>query len=198
MKNTTKQFSEPLDMFKTWYNPVLNSGKDNSNAFALSTADKEGHVSSRVVLLKDFDRNGFIFYTNYQSNKGMQLSENPFASILFYWPDFKRQIRIEGSISKVSAAESDNYFNKRINGHKINALVSQQSKPIDSMVRYRLKMNQAAEQYADSSPKRPDHWGGYILKPGRYEFWEEGSSRFHNRIEYLIEEKVWTIRQLQP
>jgi len=198
MAYTTNQTHEPFEMFKTWYNPILNSGKENSNAFVLSTASKEGRVSSRIVLLKDFDINTFVFYTNYQSRKGMQLSDNPFAPMLFYWPDQHRQVKIEGSIEKVSAAESDKYFSRRINGHKINALVSEQSKPIDSMVRYRLKMNRASEQYKDTSPKRPYYWGGYLLRPDRYEFWEEGENRFHKRMEYLLEKEEWTVRQLQP
>ena len=198
MENTIKQINKPFEMFKTWYNPILNSERENSNAFVLSTANNEGRVSSRVVLLKDFDINAYIFYTNYKSRKGMQLAENPFASMLFYWPEYRRQIKIEGSIKKVSEAESDKYFDTRINGHKINALVSEQSKPIESMVRYRLKMNRAEEDYRACSPKRPDYWGGYVLTPNRYEFWEEGKDRFHNRLEFLYDGEEWVSRRLQP
>jgi len=198
MTNSGKQSNEALELFTDWYIPVKNSGKENSNAFILSSSNREGRVSSRVVLLKDYDLNGFVFYTNYRSRKGQQLSENPMASILFYWPDYNKQIKIEGSIVKVSVEESDMYFNKRINGHKINALVSEQSKPIESMIRYRLKMTAASEQYRDTAPKRPEYWGGYRLKPDRYEFWEEGDNRFHKRMEYLLEGEGWVVRQLQP
>lgn len=198
MTNTGKHTKEVFELFSDWYKPVQNSGQTYSNAFVLSSANRSGKVSSRVVLLKDYDENGFVFYTNYLSRKGQQLSENPMASMLFYWPGRQRQIKIEGRIQKVTAEESDNYFDNRVNGHKINALVSEQSKPIDSMVRYRLKMNTAIEQYSKTKPKRPEHWGGFRLTPDRFEFWEEGENRFHKRMEYLLDNKEWMLRQLQP
>ncbi len=189
---------DPFDLFYKWYLPVIDSGRENSNAVVLSSSSKTGRVSSRVVLIKEYGRDGFVFFTNYESRKGRQLTENHMASLLFYWPDTARQIRIEGSVEKTTDSESDKYFDSRIHGHKINAMVSEQSRPIESIEAYKKKMLSAIEFYKDKGPERPMHWGGFRLVPDRIEFWEEGKDRFHNRLEFLYDGEEWVSRRLQP
>ena len=189
---------DPFDLFYEWYLPVINTEKENSNAVVLSTSSGSGRVSSRVVLLKQHDRDGFVFFTNYDSRKGNNLAENIAAALLFYWPESRRQIRIEGHVERTSESESDSYFGSRKPGHMINAIVSEQSRPIESLEQYEQKMNSALSFYKDRVPERPKNWGGFRLVPDRFEFWEEGSNRFHTRIEYLYEDDFWSIRRLQP
>ncbi len=190
--------SDPFEFFNLWYLPVISSGRENSNAVVLSTSSRTGRVSSRVILLKHYDAEGFVFFTNYNSTKGSQLEENHAASLLFYWPDSARQIRIEGVTEKTSMAESEDYFNSRNHGHKINAIVSEQSRPIKNIARFQQKLASAHEYYKDRSPERPAHWGGFRLIPDRFEFWEEGKNRFHTRQEFLYEGEEWISRVLYP
>lgn len=190
--------TDPYDIFYKWYLPVIDSGRENSNAVVLSSSSRNGRVSSRVVLLKQYDRDGFVFFTNYNSRKGSQLGENHMASLLFYWPDTTRQIRIEGLVEKTTDSESDIYFNSRLPGRKINAVVSEQSKPIESIAQYDQKLLSAMEFYRDNPPERPSHWGGFRLVPDRFEFWEEGENRFHIRTEFIYDGDAWISRYLQP
>ena len=198
MESTGRELIDPFDKFQRWYSQVYSAETENSNAMVLSTATRQGRVSSRVVLLKQYDREGFVFFTNYNSRKGKDLSSNIYASLLFHWPDKRRQVRIEGVVERTTEAESDNYFNSRIKGHKINAIVSDQSSPVESPEAYLLKQESAEKYYNDRDPERPPHWGGFRLVPDRFEFWEEGKNRFHTRIEFLHEVSGWTKRQLQP
>ena len=193
-----KKTLDPFVFFNSWYLNVFSKEKENSNAVILSTASSTGRVSSRVVLLKEYDSEGFVFFTGYNSRKGVHLSENIYASLLFYWPEMRQQVRIEGAVEKTSEAESDAYFKSRQKGNKINAVVSEQSSVIDNMEIYIQKQMSAFMYYADKDPERPSHWGGYRLVPDRFEFWEEGKDRFHTRIEYLYEEGAWSTRRLQP
>ena len=188
----------PFVQFSKWYSPIENEGRENHNAIALSTAGKDGRVSSRMVLLKKYGEEGFTFFTNYNSRKGIQLSENPYASILFYWPDYGRQVRVEGRVVKISHKESDDYFNSRIHGHKLNALASNQSTEIPGRQYLIDRQNELEEKYRDQSPSRPAYWGGFRLIPDRVEFWEEGEHRFHNRLEYRLEDGKWLTRRLAP
>lgn len=190
--------SDPYELFKLWYLPHITRGGENSNAVVLSTSSSNGRVSSRVVLLKHHNSEGFVFFTNYKSTKGRQLEENHSASLLFYWPESRRQVRIEGLVEKTSAAESDQYFDSRNHGHKINAIVSEQSRPVKSLDLYKQKMASAHELYKNRKPERPLSWGGFRLIPDRFEFWEEGENRFHHRQEFLYEGETWVKRILYP
>ncbi len=190
--------TDPFELFNLWYLPVVSSGKENSNAVILSSSSLNGRVSSRVILLKHYDNEGFVFFTNYNSTKGTQLGENPRASLLFYWPDSARQIRIEGMVEKTGGAESDNYFNSRNHGHKVNAIISEQSRPIENISHFKQKLAAASEFYKDHTPERPASWGGFRLIPDRFEFWEEGENRFHTRQEFLYDGDRWISRMLYP
>lgn len=189
---------DPFSQFSQWYKIIKDENRENYNALALSTAGIDGKVSSRMVLLKHYDIKGFIFFTNYNSKKGAHLSQNPFASLLFYWPDNRRQIRIEGYVEKVSKWESDEYFNSRIPGHKLNALASDQSTEIPDHQHIINRHKELAIIYHDSPPERPDYWGGYRLEPDLFEFWQEGKNRLHDRIEYRLKDNKWVIRRLAP
>lgn len=189
---------DPFDLFYRWYLPVIDSEKENSNAVILSTSGTGGRVSSRVVLLKQYDRDGFIFFTNYNSRKGRDISVNHMASLLFYWPDSARQIRIEGILEKTTEAESDSYFKSREHGKKVNAIVSRQSEAIEDMTAFQKRLKSAMEYYSKTPPERPRHWGGFRMVPDRFEFWEEGKNRFHSRQEFLYNGSDWEMRLLQP
>ncbi|MBS0010002.1 MAG: pyridoxamine 5'-phosphate oxidase [Bacteroidales bacterium] len=191
-------YVDPFDLFKEWYGVREKSGLENYNAVALSTAGSNGRVSSRMVLLKKFDTVGFVFFTNYSSKKGLHLAQNPYASMLFYWPEQGRQVRIEGSVKKVSKEESDTYFNSRNHGHKLNALASDQSREIPDKEYLVQRYNELAEKYGDKAPRRPLNWGGYRLIPHLFEFWQEGKNRLHDRIEYCLQGGVWLKRRLAP
>jgi len=190
--------ADPFDLFFSWYPQVYSAEKENSNAVILSTSSAGGRVSSRVVLLKKYDRDGFVFFSNYRSLKGRQLDENQMASMLFYWPEQSRQVRIEGMVEKTGGSESEAYFDSRKPGHKINALVSMQSETIEDPESFREKLAAARKDYMESNPERPSYWGGYRLVPDRFEFWEEGRDRFHSRQEFTYDGTEWHARLLQP
>lgn len=189
----------PILQFKSWFEEALSAEVNEPNAMVVSTVSVDNKPSARVLLLKGFDENGFSFYTNYESKKGKQLALNPNACITFFWPELERQVRIEGVITKVSAKESDDYFAVRPKGSQIGAWASPQSMVIPS--RDILVHNQEAldEKYASSKVDRPEHWGGYILKPNLIEFWQGRHSRLHDRICYeLNASNNWKIERLAP
>lgn len=188
----------PFEQFRKWYQPVENEGLENFNAAALSTATTIGRISSRIILLKGFSEKGFLFFTNYNSKKGEQLRENNHAALLFYWSRYKRQVRIEGLLSRTSAEESDSYFNTRSRGHKFNALISPQSKEIEGIPELLTDKENMELQYRGTDPPRPANWGGYRVVPDLFEFWQEGKDRFHNRIEYRFSDNNWLKRVLAP
>lgn len=190
--------ADPFGQFAEWYSEVEKTGRENFNAVALSTATAKGSVSSRIVLLKGFSNEGFVFFTNYESRKAKQIGENPYGAMLFYWPGFRRQVRIEGAIVRTESEESDAYFNSRARGHKINALASQQSKMLESRDILLQKRDELSSFYANEEPVRPDYWGGYRLVPNMFEFWQEGRDRFHDRFEYRAASHGWTINRLAP
>ncbi|XP_062078058.1 pyridoxine/pyridoxamine 5'-phosphate oxidase 1, chloroplastic isoform X3 [Humulus lupulus] len=195
--------SDPINQFRKWFEEAVGAGLKEPNAMALSTAGKNGKVSSRMVLLKGFDENGFVWYTNYESQKAHELSENPHASLLFYWDGLNRQVRVEGSVQKVSDEESEQYFHSRPQGSQIGAIVSKQSTVVPGRnVLYEL-YKELEEKYSDGSviPK-PKHWGGYRLEPELFEFWQGQKSRLHDRLRYSPEEtngeRVWKVERLAP
>jgi pyridoxamine 5'-phosphate oxidase len=200
---TLKSLSEedvannPFDQFAIWWNEAIASNIDEVNAMTLATVSKEFKPSARIVLLKDYDTNGFTFFTNYNSQKGEDLLQNPNATICFFWKELQRQVRIEGVVEKVSNEINDTYFNSRPEGSKLGAWASPQSKVIES--RNVLIENEAKfkEQFGNEI-KRPPHWGGYRLIPNYLEFWQGRSNRLHDRICYKLENDSWKIERLAP
>jgi pyridoxamine 5'-phosphate oxidase len=191
--------SSPIIQFKIWFEEALKAEVNETNAMVLSTISSENKPSARVVLLKGFEEAGFSFYTNYESKKGRELAQNPHACLTFFWPELERQVRIEGVIAKVSKKESDAYFAVRPKGSQIGAWASPQSTVIAS--RDILVQNQEAlaNKYAHKEVERPEHWGGYVLKPNLIEFWQGRHSRLHDRICYALQENsAWKIERLAP
>lgn len=187
----------PFNQFKFWMEDALKGEFYDPTAFTLSTADKSGKPSSRILLLKGFDENGFVFYTNYESRKGKEISENPYVSMLFYWDKFERQIRIEGKIKKMTSAESDKYYQSRPRTSKLGAWASDQSKELKSRFTLMRKVAKLVFKYPVHIPI-PPHWGGYTVTPDRFEFWQGRSSRLHDRFQYNIIDGKWNIKRLYP
>lgn len=190
----------PLKQFEKWFKDALKAEILEPNAMTLATASKEGIPSARIVLLKDYDEDGFTFFTNYSSNKGQQLAENPFAALVFFWGDLERQIRIEGVIEKISIHESTSYYHSRPKGSQLGAWASPQSSVIPNRTFLELNLKKLEEQYKNEEiiPK-PDFWGGYRLIPNLIEFWQGRSNRLHDRIVYKRQkDESWTIERLAP
>lgn len=164
----------------------------------LATSDKDGQPTARIVLLKSFDEEGFVFYTNYLSRKGNELADNPKACLLFYWSVLWRQVRIEGPIEKVSADESDQYFHSRPLGSKIGAWASEQSTAIENRGVLEQRFEEFGLKFADNVP-RPPHWGGYRVRPRAIEFWQGQENRLHDRLRYSLQDDgSWLIERLAP
>jgi pyridoxamine 5'-phosphate oxidase len=169
------------------------------NAMTLATADKQGRPSARVVLLKGLDERGFIFYTNYNSRKGLELEENPEAALVFYWPDQERQVCIAGRVAKVPVAESEAYFQSRPRGAQIGAWASDQSTVLGDRAELEQKWQQVETRYPGTQVPCPAHWGGYVLAPRRLEFWQGRPNRLHDRFRYTLQpDKSWLIERLSP
>ena len=187
----------PTEQFTKWWNEAINSNIDEVNAMTLATVNKNGLPSARIVLLKGYDENGFVFFTNYLSDKGKELAHNPNAALVFFWKELERQVRIEGTVEKVSNEESDEYFASRPAGSRIGAWASHQS----AVIEYRQVIEQNVKKYTeifgDEIP-RPDNWGGYRVKPVLMEFWQGRSSRLHDRIQYRKENEQWIMERLAP
>jgi len=196
--NETGVHENPMKQFQIWFDEALHSRITEPNAMMLATSSKKGELSSRIVLLKELDENGFYFFTNYLSKKGLQILENPNASLLFFWPELERQVRLEGIIEKISASASDQYFESRPEKNKIAAWSSQQSKFIESREQLENQFDINLNFYANKTIPRPEYWGGYLFKPVLIEFWQGRENRLHDRIVYLLKEKKWTINRLQP
>jgi pyridoxamine 5'-phosphate oxidase len=190
--------ADPIDQFTAWFEQALAAQVNEPNAMGLSTVDAHGKPSSRIVLVKQFDARGFTWYTNYDSQKGQQLSASSDAALLFFWSELERQVRVEGKVERTSAAESDHYFNSRPLKSRIAAIASAQSAPIDSRAALEQHYEAAAAQWGDTPP-RPAHWGGFRLVPTRIEFWQGRRSRFHDRVVYTLQDDgSWTRQRLQP
>ena len=188
----------PFAQFQRWFTEALNAGVPEPNAMHLATVGEDGRPSGRIVLLKGFDENGFSFFTNYQSRKGSELATHPFASLTFFYAELERQIRIEGTIHKLSPEESDAYFQSRPRGSQIGAWVSHQSAIIENRDVLENRQRELERQFENQTIPRPPHWGGYGLVPDHIEFWQGRPSRLHDRILYRKEEGSWVIERLAP
>jgi len=192
--------ANPIRQFEAWFEEVRAGGvsEQDSISMVLATASKDGRPSARVVLLKSFDDRGFVFYTNYQSRKGKELDENPRACLLFYWSQLWRQVRIEGDVEKISAAESEEYFQSRPLGSKLGAWASNQSEVVDNRETLESRFNELEKRFGEEVP-RPEYWGGYRIQPDSIEFWQGRDNRLHDRLRYRLEESgVWLIERLAP
>lgn len=190
----------PVIQFETWMQDAVDKNIADPNAMVLATADPTGKPSTRVVLLRDFSDMGFIFYTNYNSQKGQEIDANPRASLLFFWPKLQRQVRIEGMLEKIKPETSKEYFKERPLGNQISAWISPQSAVVDSRTLLERKYKEFEKKYQDKEIPYPVFWGGYCLKPLKFEFWQGQLNRLHDRIQYVFnhEEQVWKISRLAP
>lgn len=191
-------FADPLQQFSVWWNEAINSNIDEVNAMTLATATAEGVPSARIVLLKGVSNEGFFFFTNYQSHKGIELGKNPQAALVFFWKELERQVRIEGTVEKLSDTDSDTYFTSRPVASKIGAWASPQSTPIPGREIIEENVFKYQQMFGDENIPRPPHWGGYIVKPVKVEFWQGRRSRLHDRILYTRQNNGWRIERLAP
>jgi len=192
--------ANPIRQFRIWLDEVRRGGVPEQDVISmtLGTASKDGQPSARIVLLKSFDDRGFVFYTNYDSRKGKELSDNPRACLLFYWPQLWRQVRVEGDIEKVSTAESEAYFQSRPLGSRLGAWASNQSEVVETREVLETRFAELEKRFGEDVP-RPEHWGGYRLKPNSIEFWQGRDNRLHDRLLYRLEEDdSWSIERLGP
>ncbi|MFZ3289126.1 MAG: pyridoxamine 5'-phosphate oxidase [Telluria sp.] len=189
---------DPMALFNTWFEQALKAEVNEPNAMSLATVDEHGKPSSRIVLVKQFDRRGFTWYTNYDSQKGRELGANAHAALLFFWSELERQIRIEGRVERTAAQESDKYFHSRPLKSRLSAIASAQSTPIASRSALEQHYDATAARFGEQPP-RPENWGGFRLVPERIEFWQGRQSRFHDRIVYTLQaDGSWTRQRLQP
>ena len=191
---------DPFEQFKLWFaESIQTAGDREPNAMTLATASRAGVPSVRVVLLKSFDERGVIFFTNYESRKAQQLAENPHAALNFHWPWLERQIQIEGAVQKVGREESEAYFHKRPIGSRLGAIVSKQSSVIESRKKLEERLLELKAQYQETNPPIPEFWGGYLLVPKRFEFWQGRENRLHDRFLYTASlDARWQIDRLAP
>ncbi|HEY8186432.1 MAG TPA: pyridoxamine 5'-phosphate oxidase [Pyrinomonadaceae bacterium] len=190
---------DPIRQFRRWFKDALASGSRLPESMTLATATTSGRPSARVVLLKQVDERGFVFYTNYRSAKARELEENPQAALVFYWVGLDRQVRVEGMVERVSTQESDDYFKTRPRDSQLGALASPQSEVIESREVLENSFRELDELYRNRPIDRPAHWGGYRLKPNRVEFWQNRPGRLHDRILYERQaDGSWTIKRLAP
>lgn len=191
--------ADPFTQFQTWWQHALQTKILEPNAMTLATASADGIPSARIVLLKGFDQNGFVFFTNYNSYKGLQLAENPKACLVFFWKELERQVRITGLAAPVAAEESNAYFHSRPEGSRIGAWASPQSQVIESRAWLDGVYKKLSEELHNSDIKRPPHWGGYRVMPVVVEFWQGRPSRLHDRLQYTLEsDGTWKRERLAP
>lgn len=188
----------PFVQFDMWYKEHLNSGISVPDAVSLGSTDSEGQVSLRTVLLKEYDDKGFVFFTNYTSKKGIQLTSNPRVALLFYWPESARQVRIEGFVKKVSEKESESYFRSRPFESQISAWASDQSSKIPDRQYLEKQFDLFLKKFKDIPVEKPKNWGGFRIVPEWFEFWQEGKYRLHDRITYTKSNDRWIIGRLAP
>ena len=190
---------DPLKQFQRWFDEARDKVSQLPEAMTLATATTDGKPSARLVLLKQVDDRGFVFYTNYHSSKARDLEANPFAALVFYWPQLERQVRVEGTVTRTSAAESDEYFRTRPRDSQLGALASPQSEVVPNRDVLEERLAELEERFRDKEVERPAHWGGYRLKPERLEFWKGRPGRLHDRLLYERQQDgAWIIKRLAP
>lgn len=190
--------TDPLVQFSKWMHEAIEAEVEEPHAMIVATANRAGDVSARVALLRNVDQHGFAFFTNYESHKGHDLAENPRAALVFYWAKMERQIRITGSITKISPAESDQYFRDRPRSHQLSAWVSHQSQPVADRHELNKKMREMEHRFLHHEVTRPEYWGGYHLMPDVVEFWQGRPNRLHDRLCYRHADGKWTLGRLSP
>ncbi len=190
---------DAVKQFQRWFDEARGAVPLLPEAMTLATATPDGKPSARLILLKQVDAQGFVFYTNFRSSKARELESNPFASLVFYWPQLERQVRVEGTVTRTSAAEADEYFRSRPRDSQIGALASPQSEAISSRDVLEQRFAELEAEYRDREVERPEHWGGYRLKPERIEFWQGRPGRLHDRLLYELQpDGSWRIKRLAP
>lgn len=189
---------DPFAQFDKWYRDAAESGAILWDAMVLATANAAGRPSARMVLLKGFDHQGFVFYTNYESRKSIELAQNPFGCLLFWWGSLDRQIRIEGDVTRVDERESDEYFDTRPRGSQLGAWASDQSRMVVDRPSLDRRMEEVEKRFRDAPVPRPPHWGGFRLRPQIFEFWQSRSNRMHDRLQYRRAADRWLIERLAP
>jgi pyridoxamine 5'-phosphate oxidase len=192
--------AEPYSLFRQWFADAVKTEQSpvEPNAMTLATVDAEGRPHCRVLLLKGLDERGFTFFSNYDSAKGEQLAARPFAAMTFFWPSLERQVRIEGRVERVTAAESDAYFQVRPLGSRLGAWASPQSQVIKDREALETLLAHVEERFLDQAPHCPPHWGGYRLLAERVEFWQGRTSRLHDRLNYRLHDDAWSRERLAP
>jgi len=190
---------DPYALFAEWMAEAKEKELNDPNAMAVATVGADGMPSQRMVLLKDFDSRGFVFYTNYESRKGVELLSHPKAALLFHWKSLRRQVRIEGNVERVSDEEADAYFSSRPKQSQIGAWASQQSRPVESRFALEKEVARVAARYALGKVPRPPHWSGFRVVPSAFEFWKDGPFRLHDRVRLLPQgSSGWTAQRLYP
>ena len=190
--------ADPFAQFRAWFDDAVNGATGEAYAMTLATANAQGRPSARIVLLRGWDERGFVFFTNYQSQKGDDLAADPFAALLFFWDTLERQVRIEGAVVKLAAGESDAYFERRPRGHRLSAWASPQSRVVTDRAELDRGMAQADARFADVDVPRPAYWGGYRVVPDRVEFWQGRPNRVHDRLAYRRDGDAWLRERLAP
>ena len=190
--------NNPFDQFATWFQMALDEKNMEPHAMDLATVGPDGFPSARIVLLRDYNENGFTFFTNYHSQKGTDMTQNPRVTLNFFWPPLQKQIRISGLVSRVDEAVSDEYFQSRPRESQIGAWASNQSKVIANRNVLVEKVKQLEADFESKEVPRPQHWGGYVVRPIKIEFWQGRPNRLHDRILYTLENKAWKIERLSP
>ncbi|MCK5461711.1 MAG: pyridoxamine 5'-phosphate oxidase [Bacteroidales bacterium] len=190
--------TDPIVLFRDWYQEAIDAGITDPSIMTLATVDGEGNPAARIVLLKSFDENGFVFYTNYQSRKGTDLEKNPRAALVLHWRETGHQVRIEGITKKVQASASDRYFESRPRGSQLGAWASEQSREIPSKAHLDESLKRWESEFRDQPVPRPPYWGGYRVIPDKMEFWSDRENRMHERMLFEKTEQGWVFKKLAP
>jgi pyridoxamine 5'-phosphate oxidase len=189
---------DPIRQFRLWFEDAVAAGVRAPEAAAVATATPDGRPSLRMVLVKRFDHDGFVFYTNHESRKGRELAANPHAALMFYWDAIGRQVRIEGGVRRMTASESERYIRSRPRGSQVSALASPQSRVLESRAWLEQRVAELTAEYGDGDPPLPEAWGGFLIGPEAIEFWQHRDDRLHDRLLYTPDGDRWRIERLAP